>query len=121
MLGEKHVSDPEYFELNPINFMVGFAQVLTLDTEEIVTLWDIATLRKLKTLGKVDFDKQVRTGAANTMWRKLLYSGFETCFGPSTQHPGPSTQHPWCWDQNTSQIHILRHFEKRDSDEIVRD
>ena len=21
---------------------------------------------------------------ANTMWRKLLYSGFETCFGPST-------------------------------------
>ena len=22
---------------------------------------------------------------ANTMWRKLLYSGFETCFGPSTQ------------------------------------
>ena len=25
---------------------------------------------------------------ANTMWRKLLYSGFETSFGPSTQGAG---------------------------------
>ena len=25
------------------------------------------------------------TWPANTMWRKLLYSEFETCFGPSTQ------------------------------------
>ena len=43
---------------------------------------------------------------ANTMWRKLLYSGFETCFGPSTQGAGIRYQ-------NTSQIQILRHFEKR--------
>ena len=28
---------------------------------------------------------QCTTFPANTMWRKLLYSGFETCFGPSTQ------------------------------------
>ena len=28
---------------------------------------------------------------ANTMWRKLLYSGFETCFGPSTQGAGTKT------------------------------
>ena len=40
-------------------------------------------------------------GPVNTMWRKLLHSGFETCFGPSTQ------------DQNTSQIQILRHFENK--------
>ena len=43
---------------------------------------------------------------ANTMWRKLLYSGFETCFGPSTQGAGIRYQ-------NTSQIQILRHFEKK--------
>ena len=24
-------------------------------------------------------------GTSNAMWRKLFYSGFETCFGPSTQ------------------------------------
>ena len=30
-------------------------------------------------------------GPANTMWRKLLYSGFETCFGPSTQGAGTKT------------------------------
>ena len=27
----------------------------------------------------------------NTMWRKLLHSGFETCFGPSTQGAGTKT------------------------------
>ena len=27
----------------------------------------------------------------NTMWRKILYSGFETCFGPSTQGAGTKT------------------------------
>ena len=45
---------------------------------------------------------------ANTMWRKLLYSGFETCFGPSTQGAGIRYQ-------NTSQIQILlaSHFEKK--------
>ena len=43
---------------------------------------------------------------SNTMCRKLFYSGFETgdVFWP---------QHPRCWDQNTSQIQILRHFEKK--------
>ena len=30
----------------------------------------------------------VTRGPANTMWRKLLYSGFETYFGPSTQGAG---------------------------------
>ena len=40
----------------------------------------------------------------NTMWRKLLYSGFETCFGPSTQGAGT---------KNTSQIQMLRHFDKK--------
>ena len=69
------------------------------------------------------------------MWRKLLYSGFhtpkavtyheptvmwlfmighslgrmETCFGPSTQGAGIRYQ-------NTSQIQILRHFEKKGRD-----
>ena len=41
-----------------------------------------------------------------SMWRKLLYTGFcrfETCFGPSTQGAGT---------KNTSQIQILRHFER---------
>ena len=28
---------------------------------------------------------------ANTMWRKLLHSGFEACFGPSTQGAGTQT------------------------------
>ena len=28
---------------------------------------------------------------ANKMWRKLLYSRFETCFGPSTQGAGTKT------------------------------
>ena len=74
---------------------------------------------------------------ANTMWRKLLYSGFhtpkavtyheptvmwlfmigrslgrmETCFGPSTQGAGIRYQ-------NTSQIQILlaSHFEKKGRD-----
>ena len=45
-------------------------------------------------------------GTSNTMWRKLFYSGFETCFGPSTQGAGIRYQ-------NTSQIQILRHFEKK--------
>ena len=35
-------------------------RVLTLDTEEAVTMWDVVTLRKLKTYGKVDFDEQVK-------------------------------------------------------------
>ena len=30
-------------------------------------------------------------GTSNTMWRKLFYSGFETCFGPSTQGAGTKT------------------------------
>ena len=29
------------------------------------------------------------TGTSNTMWRKLFYSAFETCFGPSTKVLGP--------------------------------
>ena len=32
-----------------------------------------------------------RSAPANTMWRKLLYSGFKTCFGPSTQGAGTKT------------------------------
>ena len=46
----------------------------------------------------------------NTMWRKLLYSGFETCFGHSTQ--GAEIRY-----QNTSQIQILAtsYFEKNES------
>ena len=28
---------------------------------------------------------------AHTMWHNLLYSGFETCFGPSTQGAGTKT------------------------------
>ena len=40
------------------------------------------------------------------MWRKFLYSGFETRFGPSTQGAGIRYQ-------NTSQIQILRHFDKK--------
>ena len=32
-----------------------------------------------------------RASPANTMGRKLLYSGFETCFGPSTQGAGAKT------------------------------
>ena len=42
------------------------------------------------------------------MWRELLYSGFETCFGPRTQGAGMRYQ-------NTSQIQILlgRHLKKR--------
>ena len=43
------------------------------------------------------------------MWRKFLYSGFETCFGPSTQGAGIRYQ-------NTSQIQIFRHFEKKGRD-----
>ena len=46
---------------------------------------------------------RVNRGTSNTMWRKLFYSGFETCFGPSTL---------------TSQIQILRHFEKKGRDVI---
>ena len=35
---------------------------------------------------KVACPRQTRPSwPANTMWRKLLYSGFETSFGPSTQ------------------------------------
>ena len=33
----------------------------------------------------------VGSRSANTMWRKLLYSGFERCFGPSTQGAGTKT------------------------------
>ena len=40
------------------------------------------------------------------MWRKRLDSGFEACFGASTQGAGIRYQ-------NTSQIKILRHFEKK--------
>ena len=42
----------------------------------------------------------------NGLWSKLLYSGFETWFGP---------QHLGCWDQNTyaSQIHMQRLFGER--------
>ena len=39
------------------------------------------------------------------MWRKLFCSGFETCFGPSTQGAGIRYQ-------NTSRIQIVRHFEE---------
>ena len=49
------------------------------------------------------------TMPANTMWRNLLYSGSETCFGPSTQGAGIRYQ-------NTSQIQILGHFEKKGRD-----
>ena len=50
-------------------------------------------------------------GPANAMWRKLLYSGFQTCFGPSTQGAGIRYQ-------NTSRIQILlaSHFEKKGRD-----
>ena len=48
-------------------------------------------------------------GTSNTMWRKLFHSGFETCFGPSTQGAGIRYQ-------NTSQIQIFRHFEKKGRD-----
>ena len=34
---------------------------------------------------------QVRCSPVNTIWRKCLYSGFETCFGPSTQGAGTKT------------------------------
>ena len=53
---------------------------------------------------------------ANAMWRKLLYSGFETWFGPSTQGAGIRYQ-------NTSQIQILlaSHFEKKWRDVIMCD
>ena len=34
---------------------------------------------------------KIESTPANTMWRKLLYSGFETCFGPSTQGAGTET------------------------------
>ena len=46
--------------------------------------------------------------SVNTMWRKRLYSGFETCFGRSTQGAGIRYQ-------NTSQIQILlaSNFEKK--------
>ena len=43
------------------------------------------------------------------MWRKLLYSGFETCFGPCTQGAGIRYQ-------NTSRIQILRHSDKKGRD-----
>ena len=43
---------------------------------------------------------------ANAVWRKLLHSGFETCFGPSTFGAGIRYQ-------NTSQIQILHRFEKK--------
>ena len=45
----------------------------------------------------------------HTMWRKLLYSGFDTFFG---------TQVAGIRYQNTSQIQILPHFKKRGSDEF---
>ena len=48
-------------------------------------------------------------GTANPMCRTLLYSGFETCFGPSTQGAGIRYQ-------NTSQIQILRRFDKKGRD-----
>ena len=32
------------------------------------------------------------THGTHILWRTLLYSGFETCFGPSTQGAGPKTQ-----------------------------
>ena len=49
---------------------------------------------------------------ANTVWRKLLYSGFKTCFGRSTQ--GAEIRY-----QNTSQIQILlaSHVEKQGRDD----
>ena len=49
-----------------------------------------------------------QSGPANTMWRKLLYSGFKTWFCPSTQGAGIRYQ-------NTSQIQIMlaSHFEKK--------
>ena len=39
---------------------------------------------------------------------KLLYAGFETCFGWDP----PPPRHQRCWDpkQNTSRIQMLRHF-----------
>ena len=40
---------------------------------------------------------------------KPLYAGFETRFGWDARHLR-------CWEQNTSQIQILRHFEKKGSD-----
>ena len=45
---------------------------------------------------------------ANTMWRKLLYSGFETCFGPSTQGAGTKT--------HLKSRFCLQHFEKKGRD-----
>ena len=44
------------------------------------------------------------SGPANTIWRKLLYFGFETCFGPSTQGAGIRYE-------NTFRIQMLRHFD----------
>ena len=41
--------------------------------------------------------------SANTMWRNSLF-WIRDVFWP---------QHPRCWDQNTSQIQILRHFRKK--------
>ena len=43
----------------------------------------------------------------NEMWFKLFYSGFEAYFAP---------QHPRCWQQNTSQMQILRQRKKGRSD-----
>ena len=47
----------------------------------IVMAWSVATATEVCRTVEV----------ANTMWRKLFYSGFETCFGPSTQGAGTKT------------------------------
>ena len=49
------------------------------------------------------------SGTSNTMWHKLFYSGFETCFGPTTQGAGTKT--------HLKSI-FLRHFEKKGRDVI---
>ena len=56
----------------------------------------------------VEFRRARSLWPVNTVWRKLLYSGFETCFGLSTQGAGLRYQ-------NTSQIQILlaSHCDKR--------
>ena len=44
------------------------------------------------------------TACTYSMWRKLFLFWIRDVFWP---------QHPRCWDQNTSRIQILRHFEKK--------
>ena len=62
--------------------LVGSSRSLAVLLDNDKELLELLPLKWLDLLAGVSLQVQCRA-----MWRKLLYSGFETCFGPSAQRP----------------------------------